>query len=503
MLISAVDGIIFLQGGCAMKNRSLVATALICMTAIAVSAGAPAAAAKKASSQNKQVKLNYSKVSVSVTNDKQLTLKKLSKKQKNSVKWSSADETIATVSKTGLVRTWKPGKTSIKAKYKKKTYTCRLTVTGPDKGVFYLQTTDVSNSTEAKAPWVYKDKWFTGSFEVYEKGLARLSALLCMASGPARGKSAEEQSFYLKRCLTALGFDGYYANDDYRKAPEKDTLGVAFATKKIKSGDGTYSLIAVVPRSAGYGNEWLSNLTLGYGPGDHEGFTGAKEKILSGLNLYLADMGITGDIKLWFAGHSRGAAACNLAEAYLADHPESLAEGVSLKKQDIYGYNLSTIHGAGFSSQEERDHLQKDYPFIHNIELPYDIFTTLVPAHYGFDRYGVTHVLEYTSKEEKEALEVISGIDPALYKTYSEHVPSEHGVADLKKDFVDILTQKIPDRKTYVDEWQQKMGDVKNVPDLLPVFLPVFIDIKTGEIDIYAATIQHYSTVLYCFLSVL
>lgn len=68
--------------------------------------------------------------------------------------------------------------------------------------------------------------------------------------------------------------------------------------------------------------------------------------------------------------------------------------------------------------------------------------------------------------------------------------------------FVSTMTEKIPSRNIYVDEWQKKMDGMRDVPDLLPVFMPIFIDMKTAQADVYAATIQHYSQVMYCFLSI-
>ena len=455
------------------------------------------------SSAKKAVKLslNYSSLSLSVTGEEQLFIKKLKKKEKKKVSWSSSDESVATVSEIGYIRTWKPGKAKVKAEYKKKTYTCRLTVTGPSEGRFYLPLLGKETPEETTAEWVYKDSWFMKSAEKYERELAALSALLCWSSGPAKDKPVEEQFFYLKRCLTALGFESFAVNDDYKREPNKYTFGVAYAMKTVKKGKKSYKLIVIVPRSSGYGSEWVSNLTLGKGTGDHEGFTIARDKLLTELNHFLQDHSVTGDIKLWFAGHSRGATACDLAEAYLADHPESLPEGISLKKQAIYGYNLSTIHAAGVTTQEESAAHEKDYPFIHNIELPYDLFTVLVPAYYGFDRYGVTHEISCTKKDEEKALKLLKKTDEGLYDNYKANIPSEHGVDELRKELVRVLIEKVPSRQAYVDEWQSKIGNVSGEAGLMSVFLPLFSGIKVGEININAATIQHYTQVLYSFLA--
>ncbi len=49
------------------------------------------------------------------------------------------------------------------------------------------------------------------------------------------------------------------------------------------------------------------NFTLGES-GDHLGFTMAKDKVLDFAGQYIKDTGLKGDIKVWIAGGSRGAA---------------------------------------------------------------------------------------------------------------------------------------------------------------------------------------------------
>ena len=147
-------------------KRGVSAVVIACLVVGNLTVITPAAAKKTST-----IRLDCTKASVSVTHEKQLTLKKLSKKQKKNVRWSSSDESVATVSGKGFVQTWKPGKASIKAKYKNKTYTCKLTVTGPADGKFYLPLTSSDATSDTTATWIYKDSWFTESSTIYEREL--------------------------------------------------------------------------------------------------------------------------------------------------------------------------------------------------------------------------------------------------------------------------------------------------------------------------------------------
>lgn len=73
----------------------------------------------------KKIALNQETVTVRRTKSVQLKLKGASKK----VKWSSSNKSVATVTSTGKVKAHKIGQCVITATYKKKKYTCAVTVT--------------------------------------------------------------------------------------------------------------------------------------------------------------------------------------------------------------------------------------------------------------------------------------------------------------------------------------------------------------------------------------
>ena len=56
-------------------------------------------------------------------------------------------------------------------------------------------------------------------------------------------------------------------------------MGVGMAYKVIGEGENAYTLLAIIPRSAGYEKEWAGNFTVGK-DGVHEGFATGRDIIL-------------------------------------------------------------------------------------------------------------------------------------------------------------------------------------------------------------------------------
>lgn len=74
---------------------------------------------------SKKVKLNKTKITISVGKKEKIVLKNA---KKNKIKWSAKNKKIATVNKSGIVAGKKAGKTTVTAKYKGKKYNCKVVV---------------------------------------------------------------------------------------------------------------------------------------------------------------------------------------------------------------------------------------------------------------------------------------------------------------------------------------------------------------------------------------
>ena len=110
-----------------MKVRKRGGVALLLALALILS-GLPLVPANEAVAA-KKMKLSKTKLTLKVGKTKKLTVK--NKKKKARVTWSSSKKKVATVSKKGVVKAKKAGKTTImaKVKYKKKITKLKCKVT--------------------------------------------------------------------------------------------------------------------------------------------------------------------------------------------------------------------------------------------------------------------------------------------------------------------------------------------------------------------------------------
>ena len=64
-----------------------------------------------------------------------------------------------------------------------------------------------------------------------------------------------------------MEFDDYEVNSYYHLNRLPNSAGVAVAHKTIKDGDRKWTLLAVMPMSACYRDEWYGNFDVGLGDG--------------------------------------------------------------------------------------------------------------------------------------------------------------------------------------------------------------------------------------------
>ncbi len=494
----------------------VMAVALVFATGVGVLAVDNNASAKKAAKKVTKIALSKKSLTVMTGNGKKLKIKGVTAKQFKKIKWTVSDRSVAriyldSVFKTATVFGYKAGKIKVKAKYKKKTYTCKVTVKTGSSGEVYLPSEvkgagpDGNDYWDTVVHWSYKDSWFSAPASTYNQKIATISSILAWSSKPKYSEDAKgNTAYYVKEVTDMLGFSGFRTNDDYKVRPTTDSFGVAFAKKQIKTGDRVYTLIVIVPRSSGYEKEWASNMLLGSGTGDHEGFKKSSEKLISGLKQYIADEQISEDIKLWFAGHSRGATASNLAEAYIADHPGELSDAVTLTNEDIYGYNLSCLNATSYSSDEEKTKKETGYPFIHNIQMPHDIIPHLIRESYGFTKYGKTREIKVPkSYRIGEVYALLKSTDRAVYDNFYKNDPWKQDADGMIAAFEASMTKTIPDRRTYVESFQaDAIKAVEGSGEPWIAFAPILLNMDyKGDANIQTVIIEHYLQVIYCFLT--
>ena len=193
----------------------------------------------------------------------------------------------------------------------------------------------------------------------------------------------------------SIGFDTLDCNEDYRAKTAFDTIGIAIAKKEISVGYDTYTVIGMVLRSGGYFTEWGNNVWVGDGTKSdymHEGWYKAANKAIDFLNGYITENDITGDIKLWMAGFSRGGATTNLLAGILDNricrNQTIFDNDVRLAHNDLYAYTFEAPQGANINSRTVDSPKSHTYDNIWNIVNPNDLVPKIPFSEWGFTRFG-------------------------------------------------------------------------------------------------------------------
>jgi len=220
--------------------------------------------------------------------------------------------------------------------------------------------------TDHPCPFTYSDGYFTETAYKYRQDLAAVTMAMCLAAGNvADPERYKEGPANLEDFFDQIGFEDFEANADFTNRPGRNTFGVGIANKEIRVNGEKYTVIAVGLRGCGYYAEWAGDLNVGL-DGEHTGFAICREKALAFLQTYLAKHSeISGKIKLWCTGYSRGAAGANLLGGALDDmylSGASVGKNVTLSPKDMYIYTFEAPMGADASKVGGRI-----YENIHNV----------------------------------------------------------------------------------------------------------------------------------------
>ena len=229
----------------------------------------------------------------------------------------------------------------------------------------------------------------------YDPHLATASLAMVITTftdfGPFDDDWYYNQSKFIQEYFSVIGFDGFTVNEDYRQSANFDTIGLAAAKKQM----GDYTVVAITPRSGGYFREWANNMHLGDGSKSdmmHEGWYNAAKKLLFFLDGYVRDQGVTGKVKLWMSGFSRGGATTNIAAALLDNKLDKgekfFSNGATLAREDIYAYTFEAPQGANVNSKTIKAPKDPLYDNIFNIVNPLDVVPKVAMKEYGFTRFG-------------------------------------------------------------------------------------------------------------------
>lgn len=283
---------------------------------------------------------------------------------------------------------------------------------------------------------------------------------------------------------TKLGFLGVSHDEGYENKPTPDSIGAIFGHKNIIINNKNYVLLLTAIRSINYKLEWVNQFQLGLS-GDHVGFKAASDKLLNEIKDYINKEKISGDIKLWLVGHSRGATIANMIggqlDKDLLNNVKTLGNDINYTKEDLY---IQCFNSALAAVNEENLDIHGDN--FNNIQCftNYDdIVSYIAPSSYNFRKYGKTYYLpnpishldyqsyyqiyekyylHYTSFKDDFGDPTTDRIIPRVYNGSS--IYSTTKVDDRKinwtanilvKDFIDELFNKvIKTRTNYVNNYQ-------------------------------------------------
>ncbi|MBQ6335679.1 MAG: dockerin type I repeat-containing protein [Ruminococcus sp.] len=298
------------------------------------------------------------------------------------------------------------------------------------KGAYYYRpgTGEYDPGTESVDYYTYTDDYFKVSGKEYNPHLATVSFALATASVSSTREPFTPEGYMNKsRNATAfledIGFSHIALNADYYIKPTKNTIGVACARKNINMDGKDYTLLVILPRSAGYEAEWGDNFVLG-ADGNAKGFEVCTEKCLAFAKEYVAAQEITGDIKVWTSGYSRGASIANLIAGKLIDDPAAyLGENVTLTPENLYAYTCGTPSAVDV----DNDPRNEKYAGIFNAYLNTELASAMAPVDMGFERYGTDRLLYDEAKYDK-MLEYLKIANDYVGTTYAASINSRYYV---------------------------------------------------------------------------
>jgi uncharacterized repeat protein (TIGR02543 family) len=352
---------------------------------------------------------------------------------------------------------------------------------------------------DISATYYYDDAYFYEKSSTYNEHLATMSLCLDLSSWGSYdvGGNYSLKMTNARNLLAELGFkdfDHNYMDFSYKGIagkPTEDSIGAVAASKAVKAGGKDYTLIAVAIRGGVYEREWASNFTIG-ASGQHQGFSEARDQVVTFLQEYISENNISGDIKLWLTGYSRAAATANLVAGKIDEGVVSFP-GCTLALSDLYAYTFETPAGALESDTNANSQV---YNNIFNIINLNDLVPKVAPEAWLFDRYGTDQEIPSAETEASgygaklstmlARYNEIEGASPYSVDDFYmmnvkiddwEQLPDDMPPMIIGRDEDSLMSQNsflneyvtllannyLKDRQTYVDEYQDEIRSVCGV----------------------------------------
>lgn len=370
------------------------------------------------------------------------------------------------------------------------------------------QFSSIVGEVQIQNTFVYRDDCFTRSSFL---GCKHLESLSIQVAASSISFYSQEPDYYeiatdvnannIIDFLTKMEFEDVETNTYYKTEKHENSAGVCVGHKNIIQSGDSYTLLAVVPRSAGYKQEWAGNFIIGDGD-IHEGFKAARDEILRFVKKYINENGISGKIKVWISGYSRGAAISDMLGGFFAGGGiEYFDDVVSITPEDVYCYTIGTPRtikdgldknielsvSANRVEPEYKDDTEGEefiytkggkvtvgdaiYSGLRNVIFSNDSFPLLPPEEWGFTHYGnLVDPADGLSSVE-DALKELKDISTYAYDTYTQ----DDKVKEFRLKTFDLKTLSIVDKgepinpaefmKEKVDGLAQRVGSNQDFCD--------------------------------------
>ena len=175
---------------------------------------------------------------------------------------------------------------------------------------------------------IWRDDRFLRSSYLGCCHLAEVSAAAALASSPYVNPSltpVQNEPLapkYVKEFLSSAHFQDVETNKYYTVRSEENSAAAAFGHKTIQDGKKNLHLACDRHPQLKLYPEWTGNFTIrdkdGSAGNMHAGFKAARDEVLRYAAQYMKSHRITGNLKVWIAGHSRGAAISNSLGGFFA-----------------------------------------------------------------------------------------------------------------------------------------------------------------------------------------
>lgn len=259
---------------------------------------------------------------------------------------------------------------------------CALTATAEPATVTgnFTYYNNVTN-TDATYSFTFNEAdFFAGT--CYNHALARMSLRLAMAAFAPESVTALYDTLHFTYTDESI----HYPTPAFDYDAGTTTIGYAIGARNCTDEQGNYTLVAVVVRGHGYGEEWGSNFEMGAG-NRHAGFEKSAKQVTDGVFDFMKTTVAPGTrVKFWLTGFSRAAAVANVTAHNLN---EAIGDGtLDATADDVFAYIFEsprtvTTDEPGYDSDLN----------IFNIVNPIDLVTQLPPTDWGYVRYGIDCLL--------------------------------------------------------------------------------------------------------------